>query len=165
MQCHRSRLLAMLLKVMHWIYVLERSSIYPSFPSHLPSSPQSIPTDQHWTHSCPPLITIMDFQGESKMPKADSPPPLTYSLHTRIRSIAIVWTLLLTITCLQIEVLYFALHYGGNLDYDVALGAPTGILLGVSILTILYRTWLLMRRGSTCRPLGGKWWQVSINFS
>lgn len=86
---------------------------------------------------------------------------LNYSLHHRKRSIAITWSALLTITCIQVEVLYFSLCYGAHKTDADALEIPTSILLGLSILSIGYRTWQLMWRTSKCRPPGSAWWKVS----
>lgn len=90
---------------------------------------------------------------------------LNYSLHDRKKSIAIVWSTLLTITCIQVEVLYFSLRYGANKTEADALEIPTAILLALSVLSILYRTWQLMWRSSKCRPSGAKWWEVSQTCS
>ena len=88
-------------------------------------------------------------------------PSLNYTLHTRKRSIAIIWTALITITCIQFEVLYFTLHYAARKKQDKALEIPTTIMLVVSVLTLIYRSWQLMRKGSRCRVIGGRWYFVS----
>jgi len=90
-----------------------------------------------------------------------NPPALNYDLRTRKRSIAIIWTLLVVITCIQVEVLYFALRYAADKTVDKALQIPTAILLALSVLSITFRTWQLMRKGSTCRPISGTWYGVS----
>jgi hypothetical protein len=92
---------------------------------------------------------------------AETLPELGYSLHTRKLSIAIIWTALITITCIQFEVLYFTLHYAAHKKNDKALEVPTTILLVLSVLTIIYRSWQLVRKSSKCRPIGGAWYSVS----
>ena len=83
-----------------------------------------------------------------------------YSLHTRKLSIAIVWGAIFTITSVQVELFYFVLRYGAHTKLYVALTVPTPILLVLSILSIGYRTWQLVRKGSNCRPVGGTWYNV-----
>lgn len=96
------------------------------------------------------------------MMEAKTLPDLGYSLRTRKRSIAIIWTAIVTITCIQFEVFYFTLHYAAHKKQDKALEVPTTIMLILSVLTIIYRTWSLMRKGSQCKVIGGKWYSVSI---
>lgn len=97
--------------------------------------------------------------------EAKTLPQLNYTLHTRKRSIAIIWTSLITITCIQFEVLYFTLHYAAHKEQDKALEIPTTIMLVVSVLTLIYRSWQLMRKGSRCRVIGGGWYSVSSDLS
>lgn len=99
------------------------------------------------------MTTSLANHSSASSAKATALPPLNYSLHTRHRSIAIVWIALITITCIQVEVLYFALRYGAHKDEGDALEIPTAILLALSVLSIIYRTWHLMWRGSKRRPL------------
>ena len=87
---------------------------------------------------------------------------LDYSLHTRKRSTAIVWTFLVVVTCLQLEFFYFVLRYVAKTSEDTALTMPTAILLALSILSIIFRTWKLARKGSKCRPIDGAWYGVSV---
>ncbi|KIW94733.1 uncharacterized protein Z519_04710 [Cladophialophora bantiana CBS 173.52] len=89
-------------------------------------------------------------------------PELGYSLGKRKRSIAIIWTAIITITCIQFEVLYFTLHYAAHKKQDKALEIPTTILLVLSVLTIIYRSWLLMRKGSQCRIIDGRWYSMDF---
>ncbi|KAJ9605439.1 hypothetical protein H2200_010096 [Cladophialophora chaetospira] len=89
-------------------------------------------------------------------------PELGYTLHTRKRSIAIIWTAVITITCIQFEVFYFTLHYAAHKKRDKALEVPTTIMLVLSVLTILYRSWLLMKKGSKCRVTGGRWYSMDF---
>ncbi|KIW71473.1 hypothetical protein PV04_03633 [Phialophora macrospora] len=93
---------------------------------------------------------------------ANTLPELEYSLHTRKLSIAIIWTALITLTCIQFEVLYFTLHYAAHKKQDKALEVPTTILLVLSILTIIYRSWQLVRKKSQCRPVGGAWYSMDF---
>jgi len=94
--------------------------------------------------------------------KVHTPPELPYSLYTRKRSIALIWSALITITCIQIEFLYFLLRYGTSISLGIALIVPTALLLSFSILAMLFRTWQLARRGSKLRPTGGKWYSVYL---
>jgi hypothetical protein len=87
-------------------------------------------------------------------------PPLGMDLHKKKKSIAIIWSLLIFMTSIMVEILYFSLRYGAKSSTDTALTIPTAILLGFSILTIGFRTFQLIRKGSTRRPVGGKWWAV-----
>ena len=93
-----------------------------------------------------------------------APPPLFYDLRSRVRSITIVWTILVVLTCIQVETLYFALRYGAHKKPEDAVSIPTTILLVLSILSIGHRTWQLVRPRSTRRPSGGRWWGVSDPF-
>lgn len=88
-------------------------------------------------------------------------PELSYSLHARKRSIAIVWTALIVITSVQVELFYFLLRYGTHSGLDNALTVPTAILLGLSILSMSFRTWTLLRPSSQLRPVGGHRFAVS----
>ncbi|KAI9743769.1 MAG: hypothetical protein M1818_002502 [Claussenomyces sp. TS43310] len=88
-------------------------------------------------------------------------PELPYTLHTRKRAIAAVWSALIIVTSVQIEFFYFLLRYGTKSGLDNALTVPTAILLGVSILSMGLRTWHLVRKGSQRRPIGGRWYAVS----
>ncbi|KAE9365178.1 hypothetical protein N431DRAFT_353302 [Stipitochalara longipes BDJ] len=98
-------------------------------------------------------------------------PELPYTLHTRKRSIALTWSALILITCIQVEFLYFLLRYGTSVGLNTALTVPTALLLGFSILAMLLRTWQLARRESKLKPIGGKWyffdffhWNMVLGF-
>ena len=116
---------------------------------------QSPPSTNPMSAPTPPSTTAHSEYFQS------GPPPLFYDLRTRRRSIAIVWTILVVLTCIQVEVLYFALRYGAHKKPEDAVSIPTTILLVLSILSIGYRTWQLVRHRSTRRPSGGRWYGVS----
>lgn len=46
-------------------------------------------------------------------------------------------------------------------DHVSVLGITTAIFGVVTLFSLVRRTWLLLRRDSTCRPIGGSRWQVS----
>jgi hypothetical protein len=91
-------------------------------------------------------------------------PPLPTDLYQKKRSIAIVWTILLLVTSILPEAFYFGLRYSSKTTTEIALTVPTAILGIFSVATIGMRTFKLLRKGSTRRPIGGKWWAVSHEF-
>jgi hypothetical protein len=70
---------------------------------------------------------------------------------------AVTWFVLITITSIQVESLYFLLRYGTSVGLDIALTVPTALLLRFQILAMPFRTWHLARRDSNCRPIGANW--------
>ena len=116
-------------------------------------------------HTSPSLDPQSDSASRISLPenvKTNPLPELPYSLHTRKRSIALIWSAFITITCIQIEFLYFLLRYGTSVGLGIALIVPTALLLSFSILAMIFRTWQLARRGSKLRPIGGKWYSVYL---
>ncbi|KAF2857765.1 hypothetical protein K470DRAFT_205406, partial [Piedraia hortae CBS 480.64] len=85
------------------------------------------------------------------------PPPLNYSLHARKKAIIIFWTLIL-IDCVVIPIaLYFGLWYGTTrkqLSANAVFSIVTAGLGGVSILEYILRLRQLLKKDSTCRPIG-----------
>lgn len=88
-------------------------------------------------------------------------PSLPMNLHQKKKSIAITWALLIFMTCILDEILYFVLRYGAKTSTDTALTVPTAVLAVFSVLTIGFRTSQLIRKSLNRRPAGGLWWQVT----
>ncbi|TVY93603.1 hypothetical protein LAWI1_G002476 [Lachnellula willkommii] len=98
-------------------------------------------------------------------------PQLPYTLQTRKRSITITWSALIVVTSVQVEFFYFLLRYGTKSGIDNALTVPTAILLGLSILSMGFRTWRLLRPSFQQTPSGGRWygldffsWNMIVGF-
>lgn len=87
------------------------------------------------------------------------PPPLNYSLAPRKWSIIFFWSLIV-VDCIFMPVgLYFGLWYGltrRQLSANAVFSIVTAALGGVSIMEYVLRLRRLMRKGSTCRPLGAR---------
>ncbi|KAJ9656856.1 hypothetical protein H2201_008418 [Coniosporium apollinis] len=115
-----------------------------SAPSSRPSSIRP-PSARH----APTQVTFTD-------PDFTKPPPLNYTLRTRIKSIWIFWTLVvLDCVCLPIA-LYFGLWYGTSLSHNAVFSISTGALGTVSIVEYFIRFRRLWRKGSTCRVIGAR---------
>jgi hypothetical protein len=152
--------------------------IAPNQCSKVDISPQSPPHGFRISNSITSRSAEMHHQQEANV-RSDSASSIStpertktqvlqelpYTLHTRKRSIALAWFGLLTITCIQVEFLYFLLRYGTSVGLDTALTVPTAILLGFSIPAMLFRTWQLVRKNSELRPLGGKWYDVRLLYA
>lgn len=99
------------------------------------------------------------------------PPPLDYDLHTRKKSIAIFWGLILFDSIVMPLGLYFGLWYGTNLTPNTVFSIVTAALGGASIFEYCLRFWRLWKKGSTCRVIGGRrayldWfhWNFSLSW-
>lgn len=88
-----------------------------------------------------------------------TPPPLNYSLAPRKWSIVFFWSLIV-VDCIFMPVgLYFGLWYGltrRQLSANAVFSIVTAALGGVSIMEYVLRLRRLMRKGSTCRPIGAR---------
>jgi hypothetical protein len=80
-------------------------------------------------------------------------PELPYTPHTRKRSIAIAYSALILITCIQVEFFFLLRRFATSASLDTALTVPTALLLGFSTPAMLLRTWQLARRGSNVNPV------------
>ena len=105
-------------------------------------------------------------------------PELPYSLHTRKRSIATQWGIVLLPTCVLTLILYFAIKHGTHVHEDIgmlkcltirskvsmanswfqALTVPTAILGVFTIATFILRTWKLLKKSSSSRPVDASRW-------
>jgi hypothetical protein len=97
---------------------------------------------------------------EKQNANSNNLPRLPMDLRNKKRSIAITWFILILMTSILDEFFYFVLRYGAKTSTETALTVPTAVLGMFSILTIGFRTFQLMRRGSNRRPIDGKWWAV-----
>jgi hypothetical protein len=118
----------------------------------------------------PVAPTVEQLESEGYEFQAE-PPPLNYSLWPRKWSILIFWSLII-IDCIAMPVgLYFGLWYGvprDKLSANAVFSIVTAALGGVSIIEYCLRLRRLMRKGSTCRPIGARRWYLDWfhwNFS
>jgi hypothetical protein len=128
----------------------------------------------------PPLAGVVTSEADSPMgagagttipsearPFEPEPPPLNYTLRTRVLSITIWWTVIVFDSTVMPIALYFGLWYGvgpGNpndhrLSANTVFSIVTAAIGGASILEYFLRLWKLWKKDSTCRVMGaGRWY-------
>lgn len=96
-------------------------------------------------------------------PDFTRPPPLNYSLHTRKKSIAWFWSLII-VDCVFMPIgLYFGMWYGltrDQLSANAVFSISTALLGTVSIVEYFVRFHRLWKKGSSCRVIGAKRWYL-----
>lgn len=118
----------------------------------------------------PPSGSASSIESASSRPRKTNQinpynlPLLPMELNEKKKSIAITWTILVLMTSVLVEFLYFVLRYGAKTSTETALTVPTAILAVFSILTIGFRTSQLLRKSLNRRPAGGVWWEVNYSL-
>ena len=146
------------------------SSHHPSIYLHHYSAATNLSTkttsssNQHMSYE---LITPADNPiNASTMETPNKPtlnaaglPRLPLNLRDHKLPIAIQWSLIVLSSGVLPIVGYFALHYGTNLQLKIILSPWLGFMGVTSVFALLKRTWFLVKKDSTCRPLEmtGRW--------
>lgn len=81
-------------------------------------------------------------------------PPLPFNLNEYKVRIALYWTLMVVTSGILPAVGYFALQYGTSLGRDVNFSIWLSITAVVSLYSLIRRSWMLVRRGANCKPIG-----------
>ncbi|KUJ11465.1 uncharacterized protein LY89DRAFT_654090 [Mollisia scopiformis] len=88
--------------------------------------------------------------------------PLPYTLHTRYRSIALAWTVILIPPTILNIGLFYDLWFGTSLDRILVLTLPTGILGIFTIIAIIERIYKLTKSSPEYRPLNGSRFSLDV---
>lgn len=94
------------------------------------------------------------------------PPPLNYDLWSRKWWIIFFWSLVVFDSVVCPVALYFGLWYGlhkqHRMSANTVFSIVTAAVGGMSILEYFLRLWKLVKKTSTCRVIGAKWWHLDF---
>jgi hypothetical protein len=156
--------------MLYLVYCIIRSRFKTSI-RELPKSNQpeiATSTDQLDT-SLPDKSTtsITPLHVLSHSPSFPRLPSLNYSLHDRKLTITLFWSLVLLDSVILPISLYFILWYHlprSTLSANDVFSIVTAAVGGVGVVEYFWRFWKLIRKGSTCRPIGAGRFSVSLSL-
>lgn len=114
------------------------------------------------------MVVNMDDSSEYRALAGDESkedlPRIAYDLRDHQLGIIISWSIIFVTGGVLPIVLYFALRYAAKLELSTTL-AVTSALFGVfSLYSLVKRSWLLLKKNSTCRPIGATRANVSTTW-
>ena len=81
-------------------------------------------------------------------------PRIPLNLREHRVAIAIQWSIIVFTSSMLPIIGYFSLHYGTGVPLNIVFSPWLGLMGAVSLFSLCKRSWFLLKKNSTCRPLG-----------